>query len=306
MRRSRRVVFGAPLLALLLVAAACGTGGDDDETAGNGEERPQITVGDDSFAESQIVAEMFTIVLEEAGFEVDRTSVDSREIRIPAMESGEIDLAPEYLATLLLFLNPDADPPSDPADAADQLEPLVEERGLALLEFSEAVDTNAFVVTQETADEFDLEAVSDLQGVAGDMTLGGPPECPQRPFCIPGLKRVYDVEFGRFRQLDVGGPITVQALAGGEIDVGLLFSTSGAIARQGFVLLEDDRNLQAADNIVPLIRSDVLDQEITDLLNQITAALTTENITELNARVEVDQEDPDAVARSFLEEEGLL
>lgn len=306
MRRSRRVVFGAPLLALLLVAAACGTGGDDDETAGNGEERPQITVGDDSFAESQIVAEMFTLVLEDAGFEVDRTSVDSREIRIPAMESGEIDLAPEYLATLLLFLNPDADPPSDPAEATAELQPLVEERGLALLEFSQAVDTNAFVVTQETADEFDLSSVSDLQGLAGDMTLGAPPECPERPFCIPGLKRVYDVEFGQFRPLDVGGPITVQALAGDEIDVGLLFSTSGAIARRGFVLLEDDRNLQAADNIVALIRSDVLDEEITDLLNAITAALTTEGITELNARVEVDQEDPDEVARSFLEEEGLL
>lgn len=306
MRRSRRVVFGAPLLALLLMAAACGTGGDDNGTTGDGDERPQITVGDDSFAESQIVAEMFTLVLEDAGFEVDRTSVDSREIRIPAMESGEIDLAPEYLATLLVFLDPDADPPSDPQEAADQLQPLVEEKGLALLDFSEAVDTNAFVVTQETADEFDLAAVSDLQGVAGDMTLGGPPECPDRPFCIPGLRRVYDVEFGEFRPLDVGGPITVQALAGGEIDVGLLFSTSGAIARRGFVLLEDDMNLQAADNIVPLIRSDVLDEEITELLNAVTAALTTENITELNARVEVDQEDPDVVARSFLEDEGLL
>lgn len=142
--------------------------------------------------------------------------------------------------------------------------------------------------------------------VASQMTLGGPPECPKRPFCIPGLKETYGVEFEDFKALDVGGPLTVKALSGGQIDVGLLFSTSSAIPDNDFVLLEDDQNLQTAENITPVVGDEVLDGTVEELLNGVSAALDTETITELNGRVELDKEDPADVAADFLEQEGLL
>jgi osmoprotectant transport system substrate-binding protein len=304
MRRFRSTALGAALLALALVATACA----DEEApgGGGGEAKASLTVGADNFAEAEIVAEMYAQVLENSGYDVSREFGTTRETRLPAMESGEIDLAPEYLATLLLFLDPNAEASSDAAAVSEELNPLLEEKGLTTLEASAAIDTNAFVVTEATAQEHGLSSVSDLQPVAGELTLGGPPECPERPFCIPGLKEVYGIEFGEFVPLDAGGPLTVEALDKGEIDVALLFSTQSVIADKGWVLLEDDQHLQAADNITPLIRSDLVNDEVTELLDGVSATLTTENMTELNGRVEIDGEDPSTVAQEFLTEQGLL
>lgn len=144
------------------------------------------------------------------------------------------------------------------------------------------------------------------QTVASQLTLGGPPECPERPFCIPGFQETYGIEFGNFVPLDVGGPLTVEALQNGEIDVALLFSTDPAIQENGWVLLEDDKQLQSAENITPVVRQDAMDPAIEERLNAISAALTTETMTELNGRVSIDGEDPADVAASFLEENGLL
>ncbi|HEX6262463.1 MAG TPA: ABC transporter substrate-binding protein [Actinomycetota bacterium] len=304
MRKTFRTpVLGAALVALALIAAACNGSGEGGD--GDGASRGQITVGAVAFAENQILGEMYAQALEDAGYEVSRQlSLDSREILQPAMESGEVDVAPEYLATLSAFLGGETS--SDPDEQVEILEPLLEEQGQTVLDYSEAIDTNAFVVTRETAEQFNLSAVSDLQGVAGDMTLGGPPECPEREFCIPGLRDVYGVEFGQFVPLDVGGPLTVEALSNGEIDVGLLFSTDGAIPANDFVLLEDDMSLQQADNIAPVVRTEVLDEEIRTILDAISAALTTEKMTALNAQVTVEGGDPAEAARTFLDEEGII
>lgn len=156
-------------------------------------------------------------------------------------------------------------------------------------------------------DEPDTSAGSTEAGdepIASEMVLGGPPECPERPFCLPGLEKTYGIEFAEFKPLDVGGPLTVKALKGGQIDVGLLFSTSSAIVANDFVLLEDDKSLQTAENIAPLVSKKV-DDAAAAALEQVSAALTTENITELNGRVELDQEDPADVAADFLEQEGI-
>lgn len=310
MRRSRRFALGAAALALALLYGACGPGEGDGETTGTGgnEERGSVTVGvSAAFAENQIVAEMYAQVLENAGYTVDtQFDLGQREISQPALESGEIHIKPEYLGSLLLYLDPEAAASGDPQENVELLTPLLEEDGIALLEPSEANDTNAFVVTQETADEHGFASVSDLAPVAGDLTLGGPPECPERPFCIPGLQETYGVEFGDFKPLDVGGPLTVAALDSGKIDVALLFSTSSVIGDKGWVVLEDDQSLQTAENITPVVSEDVLNDEIAELLNAVSAQLTTENMTELNGRVEIDKEDPATVATDFLTEVGLL
>jgi glycine betaine/choline ABC-type transport system substrate-binding protein len=141
--------------------------------------------------------------------------------------------------------------------------------------------------------------------VASQLVLGGPPECPERPFCIPGLEETYGVEFQEFKPLDVAGPLTIRALEGGEIDVALLFSTQSVISDRGWVLLEDDQGLQQAENITPVVSEEVNDPAIESLLNQVSAALTTENITELNGQVEIDGDDPADVAAGFLESEGI-
>ncbi|MGH2752307.1 MAG: glycine betaine ABC transporter substrate-binding protein [Actinomycetota bacterium] len=141
--------------------------------------------------------------------------------------------------------------------------------------------------------------------IASQMVLGGPPECPERPFCLPGLEETYGLEFESFQPLDVGGPQTVNALKNDRIQVGLLFSTSSAIVANDFVVLEDDQGLQQAENITPIVRDEVLDDALEASLNAVSAALTTENITELNGRVEIDGEDPGDVATDFIESEGI-
>jgi osmoprotectant transport system substrate-binding protein len=312
MRRSRRYVLGAALLALSLLLGACGSGEDDSdaESGGSGsggttEEKGSLTVGSDSFPEAQIVGEMYAQVLENAGYEVERQlNVDSREVRLPAMEKGDIDVAPEYLASLLSVLDPESAPSGDPAEVAEDLAPLVEEKNLQLLEYSDAIDTNAFVVSQETADEFGLATMSDLAEPSGELVLGAPAECPDRPFCIPGLKETYGIEFADFKSLEYGAA-TAQALAADAIDVALLFSTDPLIEQNGFVLLEDDQQLQAADYITPLVSAD-LDDEAIELLNAVSASLVTEEITALNARVGIEQEDAADVAKEYLEKKGLL
>ncbi|MEO8423641.1 MAG: glycine betaine ABC transporter substrate-binding protein [Actinomycetota bacterium] len=156
----------------------------------------------------------------------------------------------------------------------------------------------------------DNDAASPSSGeaatIASTLILGGPPECPTRPFCAIGLEDTYGVVFGTFKPLDIGGPLTVAALDSGSIDVGLLFSTSSVIADKGWVVLEDDKHLQQADNIVPVVRETVVNDEISGLLNTISGAITSDNITALNKQVEIDKEDPADVAGAFLDDQGLL
>lgn len=309
MRSRRAVVLGALLVVLVLILGACGS--DDGGGGGGGEETPSkgdVTVGvSGSFAENQIVAEMYAQVLENAGYNVDRQlNLQRREISQPALESGEIDLKPEYLGTLLVFLDPNATPSSDPEAMVEPLNKLLEPKGLVLLEYAPANDTNAFVVTKETADKHNLKKMSDLAPVAPQLTLGGPPECEARPFCIPGLRDVYGINFGKVEKIGACDSATANALDAGKVDVALLCSTQSIIAAKGWVVLEDDKKLQKADNLAPVIRKDVLNDEIEELLNGVSAKITTDNITKLNAKVELEQDDPEAVAREFLDEQKLI
>lgn len=303
MKSRRGTIVGAMLLLLALVTAACGSDAGGEGESGKGD----LTVGvSGSFPENQIVAEMYAQVLENAGYGVKRqTSLKNREISQPAIESGEIDIKPEYLGTLLVYLDPKAAPTADPQASVEPLKALLDAKGLTALEFSPANDTNAFVVTRETADKFKLAKVSDLAPVAGELTLAGPPECEQRPFCIPGLKNTYGVTFGTFERVGACDPATASVLDAGKADVALLCSTQAIIADKGWVVLEDDKKLQKADNLIPIVRKDVVNEEITTLLNGVSAKLTTQNITALNAKVELDQQDPEAVAKEFLEGAGL-
>src|SRR5207302_9468447 len=171
---------------------------------------------------------------------------------------------------------------------------------ITMLTPSPAQDTNEFVANSETAGRFHLTTMSSLARVAGHLKMGGSPECPQRPYCLPGLERVYGMIFDDFQPLDVGGPETVAALKDDTVQIGLLFSTDPSIRRNGFVPLVDDGHLQNAENITPVIRADLVDHEVRSLLDSVSARLSTEKVTELVGQVMVGGEDLAAVARGFL------
>ena len=288
----------AMFLSLLLLVGACGGSG-----GGGG----PITVGSTDFSEQLIVAEMYRGALEAAGIEAEASyNLGAREIVEPALEEGEIDVYPEYVGTALEFLNGGAgEATSDTAATTDKLREAFSEKEIEVLEPAEAQDKNAIVVTPELAEEHSLTTISDLQEIAPELVFGGPPECPERPLCLQGLEGTYKLQFKEFRALDAGGPLTVAALEDDEIQVALMFSTQGIIADKGWVTLEDDQGLQPAENIVPVIRSEAVTDEVTEVLNAVSAKLTTEEMTELNRRVDVDKEDPETVAGEWLADNGF-
>jgi osmoprotectant transport system substrate-binding protein len=316
----RRWNLVAVVAALAVLAAACGDDDDSDtEAGGDGgdggdcvtetSEGPTVQIGAQDFGESAILAEIYAGALDCAGIEAELVEVGGfRDLLFQAIDSGDVNLAPEYVASELEFLNDGAgEATSDVDETMGILEPLLAERELVAFEPAEAVDTNSFVITQETSDELGIETLSDLAENGEDLTLGAPQDCEDNQFCLPGLERVYDLDMsGSFVPLDTG--VIPTALEEGEIDVALLFSTDGRIADEGWVLLEDDQQMLASDNVFPLATQELADAYGGDLessLNEVSAELTTEELIDLNKRYDVDQEDADAIAEDWLSEHGL-
>jgi osmoprotectant transport system substrate-binding protein len=305
----RRIRLGGAAVAacLALVLAACGGGDDALDQGTQPNQQSSVTVGSTNFSEQLILAQMYAAVLEKAGVDVTvRPNLGAREVVFPALEKGEIDLLPEYNGATLSFLNPDATQ-TTAEEVNTALTPLLDGKGLIALEQSPAEDKDGLAVTKETADQYGLAKVSDLKGKAGQLVIGGPPELETRPAGIPGLKKVYGIEdFKEFKALDAGGPLTVAALKGGDIDVGRVFTTQGVIAEEGWVLLEEDKPLQPAQHVVPIGRKDAMTDQVTQALNALSAKITTEELTKLNKLVDVDKQDPEKVANDWLTQQGLL
>jgi osmoprotectant transport system substrate-binding protein len=291
------------LVVLALVMSACG-----DDSGDGTKQGPTITVGSTNFGEQLILAEIYAQVLEANGYPVSRAfNLGSREVVNPALKSGDIDFLVEYTGSLLTFEGGTPTPDHDATYAA--MVAAIADDGLVALNYAPAEDKNGIVVTAATAATLGLTKVSDLAAYNGTLAFGGPPECPQRELCLLGLQSVYGLDFASFSPLDVGGPLTVAALEGGEIDVALLFTSDGVIAAKGFVLLEDDMNLQAAQNVVPVTTDAIIaayGDDFVALLDSVTAKITTADLSELNKRYGIDAEDPDVLARAWLEDNGLI
>jgi osmoprotectant transport system substrate-binding protein len=306
--RSRIRQTSTVVLVLVCCLSATGCSAQEPTRRSVGGPKGSIVVGvSGAFTENQIVAEMYAQVLEHAGYTVERQfDLRSREISQYALESGQIDLKPEYLSSLLSFADPNADPSSRPRDVATKAREVLGSRGIEVLRPSPAQDTNQFVANADTARRFGLTTMSSLAGAASELTLGAPPECPQRPFCLEGLREVYDILFDDFVPLDVGGPQTVAALKSNDVQIGLLFSTDPSIGANGFVPLVDDRHLQDAENLTPVIRSEKLNDEVRGALDGVSASLTSGDLTTLVGKVVIEGEDIPSVARGFLSAKGLL
>lgn len=302
MRRFATLAFG--LVAAALLVAGCA------QTGSSGP-KPTVRIGSAAFTENVVLGELYGQVLEANGYTVERRlNLGAREIIAPALETSQIDMYPEYLATYVTFLTKDASKATgDVASVTRTLQDTLKPKNLVALDVAPAVDTNAFVVTKARSDRDNLKKVSDLARFNGQLVLGGPPECPQRPYCQPGLQNTYGVTMKEFKALDTGGPLTVAALESNQVDVALLFSTNPQIVVKNFFVLEDDKKLQSVDNVVPVVRQDLLDKAGSDfkpLVNGVSSKLTTDELTALNRAVDVDRKDPRQAAQEWLKAKQLV
>lgn len=286
---------------LALAASACG-GEDPYADGGGGGGSGVITVGSADFPESALLANVYAQALEAAGNEVEtKLNIGSREVYYDQVESGAISVLPEYNGGILLYLDPEAE--SGSAEETSERAAAELPDGLSILDASPAENKDSVTVTQETADEEGLTEIGDLKDVADGMDIGGPPEFETRPQGLPGLKDVYGVEFGGFRSLDPA--LVPTALSDGDVQAANLFTTDPAIASEGFVTLEDPENLFGAQNVVPLIHDASVPREAREVLNRVSAELTTEDLLQMNERVGVEHESADAVAADWLADAGL-
>lgn len=271
----------------------------------------EIVVASFDFPESALLAELYAGALEEHGYPVSRlTNLGSRETVDPALFQGLVDFVPEYAGTALVFstLGRSA-PSSDAQSTVDRLANALRPKGVSVAEPAAAENQNGIVVTQETAARHGLVTISDLQDEDEGFTFGGPPECPERPLCLAGLEERYGLSFRTFLPLDTSGPATVSALEEGEVDVALLFTTDPDIAAHDLVLLEDDRELQPAENVVPIVRTEVLNRygsAFSRAIRRVTRLLSTSDLRALNRRIELGGRRPREVAGEWLTEQGLI
>lgn len=292
----------------VLAVTSCATATSEHETPDAlGDDA--VTVGSFDFAESELLAEIYSQALEQGGVEVQRSfGLGPREFVVPALARGLVELVPEYAGTALQFLDEAGNAPDhDTATTHAALARILSGSDIEALQPALAQNTNTFVVTSETAAQHDLRRLSDLAAVAPDLTFGGPPECATRPLCLAGLESVYGIRFSEVVSLDAGGPLTHQALTNRDVDVALLFSTDPAVVSGEVVELVDDRNLQPAENVTPLVRTEVIDRwgdDVVPRLDAVSERLTTAMLRDLNAEVAGGRE-AGAVAGDWLSREGL-
>jgi osmoprotectant transport system substrate-binding protein len=314
MRITRTVALGASVLAL--VVSACTTGGGDSTPTAPGAStaaKPSISVGSANFTEAIVVGEIYAQALEAKGYPVERhLNIGARDAYLAALNNGQVDLVPEYLNSLLAHYHEQGT--GDVQASYDNLLTVLETQDPQLVAFEPApgVDYNAWTVTAETSDRLGLATMSDLAEVADQLAWGFPPECASNPECGPGLSEVYGIDIDQLDAQEVP-PCSSQAVTklqdGDEVQVVELCSTQSAIVQFNFVVLEDDKHLAAAENILPLTTAELAQSAPSDFeatLNAVSLLLTTEELTGLNAAVDVQHDDVEDVARQWLEDNGLL
>ena len=297
-----RTRIGLALAAVsALTLAACG---DSDPLSSGNDESGTIVIGSQDYYSSEIIAETYAQALEAEGFEVDRQfKIGQREVYLPEIESGSVDLFPEYTGPLLQYWVKDTEARLAD-DVYDELEGSTPD-GLRVLEQSPATDQDSYVVTREFAEKWDLETIDDLANVTDPLTFGANSEAENRPNGPKGLKRAYGVDVKFTPIEDSGGPLTVKALENDEIQLAIIYTADPRIKSNDLVALEDTKGLFLASHVVPLASDDV-DDEAADVINEISAAMSPEDLVDLNAR-SVDEKLPaETIAKDWLEDEGLL
>lgn len=292
---------GTAILGLALAGCASSDPLAPESEAPTGDAGDTIVVGSQAYYSNEIIAEIYAQALENAGFEVDRKfSIGQRDAYMPSIENGEIDLFPEYSGSLL---QQQYDPETTARTPDEVYGALVEALpdGLTALEQSTATDQDSYTVTAEFAEEHGLTTIADLADVEGTVTLGGPPELEERPYGPMGAQDVY----GLTLEFSATGDTTVEDLLAGTIQVANVFTADPRIQTENLVPLEDPEGLFLASNVVPIAASDVAD-EIAEVIDPISAALTPEGLVALNVQSTQDRMSAPDIAAAWLEEQGLL
>ena len=329
MTRTIKALIGAALLALALVFAACG--GDDEESSGGGgggksakgtkltaiEKNPdnsgkRITVGSKNFTEEFILGEIYAQALEAAGYKVKKQlNLGDSNIALKALKDGQIDGWPDYTAPILeQFFGLEVQQiPATPDAAYAKAKSEFEKQGLTAFQPTPFADANAVGTLKETADKLGLQKVSDLKGKSQDLTLYGSPECRQRVDCLLGLERVYGLKFKKFSPVDIG--LRYSVLDKGQADLSILFTSDAQLAvnQDKYVLLDDDKQIFKAGNLIFITDEDVVKKAGPDYektIEQVQQGLTLRVMRELNARVDIDKQKPADVAHQYLKESGYI
>jgi osmoprotectant transport system substrate-binding protein len=314
----RRSLAAVLAVGSLFLATAC-AGDDLDDNASDDESTPAETtdqgpvrISGQNFPEAALVAAMYDELLTDAGYQTDVKLVDTRDAYMATFPAS-IDVVPEYVGGIVNFLNAaengaKADPftAGDGAELASQGKSLLDGAGITLLDQSPATDTNAFFVTQEYSDSERVTKLSDLEGKS--VTLAAAPDCEGRLDCEGGLSEEYGIDITKVLPLGYASDQTYQSVLDGESELGETSTTDGTLESQGLVVLEDDKQIQPAQNLVPAVSTEFLDAhpDVSDVLNELMASLTTEKLTDLNASISVDRDKPEDVAHQFLVDEGLV
>jgi osmoprotectant transport system substrate-binding protein len=306
MRRIRKfVVLCTALLALSV--AGCGS----SNPLGGGEisgDLRSITIGSADFTESKIIAEIYAQALEANDFTIKRQfGIGSRETYIPAVQDHSIDLIPEYTGNLLQYFDAEATATTSDAVLLALLKALPGD--LSILYPSPAEDKDTLAVSETVAREWNLKSIADLAKRSPEVKVGGPSEFQTRVTGLVGLKQKYglDIAPANFVAIsDGGGPATVQALTGGTVTAANIFSTSPAIEKNNLVVLEDPESVFLAANVVPLVASQKMSNDLKSVLDAVSAKLTTEALIQLNTSVEGNEGvDPDEAAAKWISDNGF-
>ncbi|GCD35909.1 glycine/betaine ABC transporter permease [Streptomyces chrestomyceticus JCM 4735] len=313
-RTARAALAAGAALALAGGLAACG-GKSLEEKGGasSGGGKGDIVIGSAGFTESKVLAEIYSKIISDAGYRTTVKTLANRELYEPALEKGQIDVVPEYASTLAEFLNAKKNGPnpkpvasSDIGKTVAALKTLAEPRGLKVLPAGEATDQNAFAVTKEYAARHHLKTLSDLGRSKEKIKLAAGEECETRPYCKPGLEKVYGIAVTGIDPKGVGTPQAKQAVKDGTDQLVLTTTTDATLDTFGLVLLKDDKKLQNADNVLPVVNAKSAgDKEIEAALGKLTDKLTTADLIELNHKVDAERQKPEDVARAYLESKGL-
>jgi osmoprotectant transport system substrate-binding protein len=303
--KTRRLVALAAVVAAVLPLSACG----GNPTAGGGSgDSSTITIGSANFPENELLAEIYAQALEAKGVKVNRKfNIGARELYLKALKDGSIDMLPEYNGALLAALSGQDVPKgvTTPDQVYNALQKVLPS-GIQTLPQAAAEDKDTLTVTSDTANKYHLKTIEDLKPVASKLVLGAGPEFKSRYQGIVGLKDLYGITFKQFKPLDPGGPLTKAALTKGDIQVGNIFSTDSSIVTEKWVVLQDTKNLFLAQNIVPIIRKSKVNDKVSSAINEVSKALTTEDLTKYLAEVQVDKKDSATVAKQYLTDKGIV
>jgi osmoprotectant transport system substrate-binding protein len=308
---NRRTLLGGLFAAASVPALSACAGGitslDNEGTgsSGGGSSKGGVTIGTANFTENQVLGYLYAAVLKAAGVKVTvRPNLGTREILIPALKGGDIDLLPEYQGALLHYLDPKATA-TEEGEMQNALAVALP-AGLQILPYGMAEDSDAFAVTRETAKKYGLASLADLKKQNGKLVIGAAPEVKKRQVGVIGLKDVYGVEFKEFKSLDSSGPLVKGALKKGDVDVANLFTTDTDIQANDWVVLSDPKNLIPGQHVVPLIADRKADSTVRKALARLGNVLTTAQLTELNRQVDKDKKDPEDVADAYAKQHGLV